>query len=76
MSVRTLLVGVAVVATVLVSALIYLRVGWDRMESHCIATPRGSESPAHSSVQFSWTWMPLGFTCTYEDDSTETSLWF
>ena len=40
---------------------------------------RTADSPGHhptSSVEFGWSWSPLGFTCTYGDGTAETSLWF
>jgi hypothetical protein len=67
--------------TVLVLALalmFYVRVGWDRMDAHCSATPPGSETA--DQVYFSWRWNPPGFTCTYiggqRDGDAERSLWF
>jgi len=53
---------------------LYVRVGWDQMVTACT-----SDSPGHhptSSVEFGWSWSPLGFTCTYGDGTAETSLWF
>lgn len=65
--------GVLLVVCLIV-AFAYLRIGWDRMVTACTA-----DSPGHhptSSVEFGWSWSPLGFTCTYGDGTAETSLWF
>ncbi|GAA5156698.1 hypothetical protein GCM10023340_45240 [Nocardioides marinquilinus] len=62
-----------VVVLLPVVATAYYRVGWWRMESACsLSDATGS---VHDSVSYAWTWSPPGFTCTYDDGSTETSLW-
>ena len=63
-----------VLAALLVLVVSYVRIGWDRMETACTADGPG-EAEA-SSVQFTWSWWPPGFTCAYDDGRTETSLWF
>ena len=70
---RRSLVVSAFVVLLVVTALVYFRVGWARMESACGANPPGG--PKWSSVEFGWTWSPLGFTCTYDNGRTVTSLW-
>lgn len=64
---------VAVIVLGLVVA-VYARIGWSRMEADCTAERPGEEGKG--SVSFSWSWNPTGFTCTYADGGTETSLWF
>lgn len=70
---RGVFAGVVLVA-LLVLAVGYVRIGWDRMESACTADRPGEAQT--SSVAFKWSWWPPGFTCTYDDGRTETSLWF
>jgi hypothetical protein len=66
-------VGVILLA-VLVLILGYVRVGWDRMEQVCTADPPGNLQA--SSVAFGWSWSAPGFTCTYDDGQSRSSLWF
>jgi len=68
-----LVVAVAVAAfVVLVMTVLYLRIGWWKMESACYASGQ-----IHNSVSYDWSWHPLGFQCTYDNGrKTETSLWF
>jgi len=62
---------VVLLATLLAVAA-YLRVGWSRMESECSL----NDAEGHRSVSYDWSWQPLGFTCTYDNGQSETSLWF
>jgi hypothetical protein len=70
-----LLVGV-LCAAIAVAA--YARLGWWRMEDTCSANPLGART-VHE-VSYSWSWKPLGFTCSYtggeRNGETRTSLWF
>ena len=66
--------GGFVAVVLLVLALVYVRVGWWRMEAACTTESVGGRPV--SSVAFGWSWTPPGFTCTYADGSTESSLWF
>lgn len=66
-------VGV-ILLVVAVLVLGYVRVGWDRMEQACTADPPGN--PQVSSVAFGWSWSAPGFTCTYGDGQSRSSLWF
>lgn len=52
----------------------YMRVGWWQMESEC--SLGDADGAIHSSVTYDWSWEPLGFTCTYDNGQSETSLWF
>jgi hypothetical protein len=70
---RGVFAGVVLVGLVVLVAC-YVRIGWDRMESACTADRPGEGHT--SSLAFEWSWWPPGFTCTYDDDRTETSLWF
>jgi len=67
-----------IVLSTTVALIVYLGVGWNRMDTHCSAIAPGSGT--FDSVSFSWYWNPLGFTCAYtggqRDGDTETSLWF
>ena len=66
-------VGVILLAA-LVLVLGYVRVGWDRMEQASTADPPGNLQA--SSVAFGWSWSAPGFTCTYDDGQSRSSLWF
>ena len=68
-------IAASLVLVLALGAVGYLRVGWSRMETQCSSETALS---AHSSsgVAYSWTWSPVGFTCTYDDGSSETSLWY
>jgi hypothetical protein len=56
------------------SVAIYVRIGWWRMESACsLDDARG---PVAKSVSYGWSWQPLGFRCTYDNGTADTSLWF
>ena len=70
---QRILVVSALLVLLVVTAPVYFRVGWARMESACGANPPGAQNSF--SVEFDWTWSPLGFTCTYDDGRTVTSLW-
>lgn len=52
----------------------YARVGWWRMESACSLDD--AQRSRHHSVSYEWIWQPLGFQRTYDDGTSETSLWF
>ena len=47
--------------------------GWFALQSACSLD--GPDGQVHSSVEYSWSWSPLGFTCTYDDGTSETSRW-
>jgi hypothetical protein len=66
-------VGMILLA-IAVLALGYVRIGWDRMERACTANPPGN--PQATSVAFGWSWSEPGFTCTYGDGRSRSSLWF
>ena len=71
---RVVAVAVAVFV-VLVMAVLYLRIGWWKMESACSLD--NASGQIHSRVSYGWSWHPLGFQCTYDHGkTTETSLWF
>jgi len=55
-------------------ALGYQRVGWTRMEAACNAD--GPDDPAWRSIEYGWSWSPLGFQCTYDSGRQRTSIWF
>ena len=67
-----LLVGATFVVVLAVA--LYYRVGWTQMENQC---PSGGPTArrADDGVSYTWSWQPLGFTCTYGDGSSDTSLW-
>jgi hypothetical protein len=52
----------------------YGRVGWSRMETACAANPPGSHP--WLAVDYSWSWKPIGFECTYDNGQQRSSLWF
>ena len=70
--------ALAALVVLVLAWVVYFRLGWDRMDAHCNASPPGSET--WDQVGSSWSWAPLGFTCTYyggeRDGDVETSLWF
>jgi len=68
------LIAVVVVVSLVIGTALYVRVGWWRMESACSSDAPGASRP--SGVSYTWSWQPVGFTCTFTDGSTETSLWF
>lgn len=70
---KVLIAALAVIALV-AGAVVYTRIGWSRMENACASD--GPGAPQRDGVSHSWGWQPLGFTCTYSDGSSETSLWF
>ena len=70
---RRAVVGVLVVACAILT-LAYVRIGWDQMVTACTAD--GPTQHPSSSVEFGWSWSPLGFRCTYDDGTADTSLWF
>jgi hypothetical protein len=71
---KRVLAMVGAVALLAVVSAAYFRVGWTRMEAACSTDPPGSSSS--QSVEFSWSWDPAGFQCTYDDGRRRTSLWF
>ena len=72
---KRLLIGLAVTVSLVLALWLYIVAGWSHMESYCVNFQPGVEQ-----VGFSWSWNPLGFTCTYiggqRDGDVETSLWF
>lgn len=58
----------------LVLGSLYVRVGWWEMESECTLEQPGR--PAVQNVELSWSWLPPGFTCTFDDGRIKRSLWF
>ena len=71
---RLVTVGAVVLLATLLAVAAYLRVGWSRMESECSLSD--AEGHIHRSVSYGWSWQPVGFTCTYDNGQSETSLWF
>lgn len=67
-----LAVGLVLVPLIVMT---YVRLGWSRMEQVCLADPPG-ETRDTRSVELGWSWTAPGFSCTYADGRTETSLWF
>lgn len=74
-STRSVWLGAVVLGVAPLLLLAYFRVGWWRMEADCTAEPPGTSRDT-SSVAFSWSWRPLGFTCAFPNGGSETSLWF
>jgi hypothetical protein len=72
--VRLVVAVVVAVFVVLLITVLYLRIGWWKMESACSLNNAGGH--IHNSVSYDWSWHPLGFQCTYDNGKTETSLWF
>lgn len=70
----------ALAALLAVAVVIYLRLGWSRMEDACTADPPATYKTFGSrwdgGVAFSYSLVPLGFQCTYDDGRKRTSLWF
>jgi hypothetical protein len=74
---RRLSTAVAIGVIVLTLAFLvvgYVRAGWNRMEEVCTADPPGGQQV--SSVAYGWSWSAPGFTCTYDNGRTRSSLWF
>jgi hypothetical protein len=70
---KTVLTAAVSLTLLCVTAAIYLGIGWYTMEDECA----GASDRHRGDVYFSYTIMPgLGFTCTYEDGSSRTALWF
>ena len=67
-------VAAAATAALVLGLALYVRVGWSRMETTCASDLPGARS--HGSASYSWQWTPTGFTCSYDDGTSETSLWF
>ncbi len=65
--------ALALLVIVALSGTLYAAVGWHAMESACSLD--GAEGPLHMGISYTWSWSPLGFTCTYDDGTSETSLW-
>lgn len=63
----------AVLVLVAVAVTLYSAAGWRKMESACSLD--GPKGQVHAGVSYSWSWQPLGFECTYDDGTSETSLW-
>lgn len=72
---RRVVVGVVAVVLVTILGTAYMVLGWQRMDSVCstdAAVPAGANG---ASWNYSWSWMPPGFTCTWGDVSV-TKLWW
>lgn len=74
-STRSVTLVTAVLCVVAIVFLVYFRAGWWRMEAACTVEPPGMSRDT-SSVEFSWSWRPLGFSCRYASGESDTSLWF
>ncbi|TIC82188.1 hypothetical protein E8D34_17030 [Nocardioides sp. GY 10113] len=82
---RYVITAVLVVTAMVVAVPIYFRAGWDRMTTECGLgdTPLDERhldevpwsATGERSVSYSWQW-PDGFTCTYSNGHTRSSLWF
>ncbi|MFW2512486.1 hypothetical protein ACNI3K_01775 [Demequina sp. SO4-13] len=61
-------------------ALFYGALGWRQMATACSAEEAVPARATGSSVQFSWSWTPPGFACTWPgtggDGVTVTKLWW
>ncbi len=70
--VSALAVGVAV--------LIFAAFGWHRMDVECRDPQVVPAAATDTAVNFSWSWSPLGFTCTWPAEDSEevsiTKLWW
>ncbi|MFN3865470.1 MAG: hypothetical protein ACK4MD_02005 [Demequina sp.] len=71
-------VAVALVVATLIAtgALLYVALGWKQMDAACTAEGAAPSAAQGSSVEFGWTWTPLGFSCTWPGDVTVTKLWW
>lgn len=72
---RRILIGCVAAALMVVVLAGYARLGWDRMESECASEASVQAGADGSAVEFSWSWTPPGFTCTWDDVSV-TKLWW
>ena len=66
-------VTLSLVVLMVAAVVAYGWLGRLRMENACSLS--NAEGEVHESVTYSWSWRPLGFTCTYDDGTSETSLW-
>lgn len=73
-------VTLVTLVAVAVGVLGFAAFGWSRMDTECRhpdLVPAGSTAAA---VEFSWSWDPLGFTCTWpvqdSRDVSVTKLWW
>lgn len=73
-------VALVTVAAVAVAVLVFAAFGWSRMDEQCRHPDMVPTGATATSVEFSWSWMPLGFTCTWpvqdSSDVTVTKLWW
>ena len=64
----------ALVLLVVVGGALFFRIGWTRASNACTrddVAPAGSSGAAND-----WSWWPPGFTCTWDDGTSRTSLWW
>ena len=73
-------VALVTVAAVAVSVLVFAAFGWSRMDAECRQPEVMPAGATAESVEFSWSWSPVGFTCTWpiqgSSDVSMTELWW
>ena len=74
-------VTLVILTLVATAALVYMAVGWQRMDAACSTDEAVPPGASGSSVAFGWSWSPLGLACTWpaEDGSADisiTKLWW
>ncbi len=71
------LVTLTLIAT---SVLLYMAFGWRQMDQACTSEWAVPPEATGKSVDFAWSWSPLGFACTWpgpgQDGVTVTKLWW
>ena len=72
-------VGLVIAMAIAVAVLVFAAFGWQRMDVECRDPDVVPFEATATSVDFSWSWAPLGFTCTWpagDDEVSLTSFWW
>ncbi|SNU02662.1 hypothetical protein SAMN06298212_1484 [Ruaniaceae bacterium KH17] len=62
-------------ALLVILGAVYLRLGWSRMDAVCSTDAAVPPGVSGESVEFGFSMMPFGFTCTWDDVSV-TKFWW
>ena len=73
---RIVLLTTASLVVVALLAVTYAAAGWHRMADVCSTDAAVPDGVIGSYVQYDWSWLPPGFTCTWDGEVSTTKLWW
>lgn len=63
------------IAVIAIGSLIF-QVGWDGALNACSTEEYLPDGATQGTAAHRWTWVPLGYTCTWDNGASLTKLWW